>query len=296
MPNMFPGKPEEAFARLMEWSDSFLGGPVNDLGRPTGPPEPAFGRSLIGCAAGDDSYWLKLSREIIPGHFTPLEAFQMAYPQEQAEATELSVVCWILPQTEATLIDQRAARDWPCERWVRSRYHGQSQVIDGLNNYILERLHDCGVQALAPDNLPQWSAFRKASPLCSPWSHRHAAFAAGLGTFGLSDGLITPVGKAMRTLSLVLRRKLPIKARTYTETYEYCLFYRKGTCGACVKRCPIGAISKEKGHDKAKCSAFLDNEITTYVAESWPDIAGAYGCGLCQSAIPCERNIPGRGK
>lgn len=291
---MFPPNPDEALLLITEWTDSFLGGPVNDLGRPSGPPEPAFGRSIIGCAAGDDPYWLKLSKEIIPGHFTPLETFQMAYPGERAEASEISVISWILPQTETTLRDQRESRDRPCERWVRSRYHGQKHVIEGLSEYLLERLHDCGVQSLAPDSLPQWTAFKQESPLRSPWSHRHVAFAAGLGTFGLSDGLITPLGMAMRTLSLVLRHQLPVSPRTYTEAYEYCLFHQKGTCGACVKRCPIGAISNEKGHDKAKCQAFLDNEIITYVAERWSDLKGAYGCGLCQSGVPCERKIPGR--
>ena len=34
--------------------------------------------------------------------------------------------------------------------------------------------------------------------MASCWSERHAAFVSGLGTFGLCDGLITPVGKAMR--------------------------------------------------------------------------------------------------
>jgi epoxyqueuosine reductase QueG len=47
--------------------------------------------------------------------------------------------------------------------------------------------------------LPEWS--RRPSEkyvFSSNWSERHAAYTAGLGTFGLCDGLITPLGKAMR--------------------------------------------------------------------------------------------------
>jgi epoxyqueuosine reductase len=37
----------------------------------------------------------------------------------------------------------------------------------------------------------------------SSWSERHAAYAAGLGTFGLCDGLITARGKAVRFGSII---------------------------------------------------------------------------------------------
>ena len=43
----------------------------------------------------------------------------------------------------------------------------------------------------------------------STWSERHAAYASGLGTFGLSDGLITPRGQAMRCGSVVARIAVP---------------------------------------------------------------------------------------
>ena len=289
---MFPKNPLEAAAVIAEWSEYFRGGPANDLGRPAGPPEPAFGHHLLGFAAGDDPFWKKLQK-ISPGHFTPLEAFSYGYPDEKVEASDLSVLCWVLPQTEATLGDQRKSVDWPCERWVRSRFHGQKEVIEKLAEFILERLRDSGVQAVIPDHLSQWRQ-GDSIPVSSPWSHRHVAFAAGLGTFWLCDGLITPLGKAVRLLSVVARHHFPVTERKYSEAYEYCLYHSSGTCAVCVKRCPRGAISKEKGHDKVKCRAFLDNEIMTYVSENWADLKGAYGCGLCQSAVPCERSIPGR--
>lgn len=57
-------------------------------------------------------------------------------------------------------------------------------------------------------------------------SERHAAHAAGLGTFGLCDGLITPLGKAMRTGSVVVRAALPAKRSLYQDHRAYCLYYK----------------------------------------------------------------------
>ena len=99
---------------------------------------------------------------------------------------------------------------------------------------------------------PLWE--RKESErfvFASNWSERHAAHAAGLGTFGLCDGLITPVGKAMRCGSVVARIKIPATPRPYKHHREYCLFFTKGTCGKCIKRCPAEAVTKE-GHKQGE--------------------------------------------
>lgn len=122
----------------------------------------------------------------------------------------------------------------------------------------------------------------------STWSERHAAYAAGLGTFGLSDGLITPKGKAMRCGSVIARMSVTPTVRPYTDHHAYCLFYARGTCGRCIDRCPIGAIS-ERGHDKDLCSRYLD--MTRQYVNRHFGFDG-YGCGLCQTGVPCESGIP----
>jgi epoxyqueuosine reductase QueG len=122
----------------------------------------------------------------------------------------------------------------------------------------------------------------------STWSERHAAYAAGLGTFGLCDGLITPKGKAMRAGSVVAKIDIAATERPYTDHHAYCLFYANGTCGLCIDRCPVGALS-EKGHDKVKCKAHLDR-TRPYVKETYG--FEGYGCGLCQVDVPCGSGIP----
>jgi epoxyqueuosine reductase QueG len=63
----------------------------------------------------------------------------------------------------------------------------------------------------------------------------------------------------------------------------------KGTCGKCIERCPIGAIT-EKGHDKNLCAKYAIGMTKKYNQRHYKlDI---YGCGFCQTSIPCESEIP----
>lgn len=55
----------------------------------------------------------------------------------------------------------------------------------------------------------------------SRWSERHVAYISGLGTFGLSDALITPLGKAMRCGSVVARVKIQPTARSYEKYNDH---------------------------------------------------------------------------
>ncbi len=292
---MWMQNPENAAARLSQWAEEFSAGPANDLGRPDGSREPAYGRPLLGHAAGDDPLWARFKDVVHPEHWTPVEAFNLAFPDERAEPAQLSVVSWIFPQTAATRRDQRANREFPAERWVRSRWHGQHELVEGLGRLFLQRFQEAGLQALLPDTLPDWRTLASERyHIASKWSHRHAAFAAGLGTFGLCDGLISPAGKALRANSLVVRLKLPASPRSYSEPHEHCLFYNSDTCGQCIKRCPAGALSPA-GHDKKLCAAYLE-KTKVHIAAHWPDQEGKYACGLCQTGIPCESRIPPRPK
>jgi epoxyqueuosine reductase QueG len=97
------------------------------------------------------------------------------------------------------------------------------------------------------------------------------------------------VGKAIRIGSVVLRGRLEPTSRPYSRYDEYCSFKTKKTCGACIKRCPAGALSA-MGHDKIKCSAYLDDKTAPYVEEHYG--FKGYGCGLCQTGVPCASGIP----
>ncbi len=251
--------------------------------------EKAWEEPLVGFACGSDPLFQDFKTYVGDFHWTPWEIFQKTFPAWQGQAAELTVISWILPQTEKTKADNRREITYPAERWARARIFGE-EVNVKLRQFVVAKLEEKGILAVAPMLSPLWE--QKISPrfgYASTWSERHAAYAAGLGTFGLSDGLITPKGKAMRCGSVVAHLAIPPTPRPYTDHRAYCLFFSKGICGKCIKRCPAQAIS-EKGHDKVKCRNYMHPLIEEYVEKNFG--FKGYGCGLCQTGVPCESGIP----
>jgi len=251
--------------------------------------EKAFAAPLIGFASGKDPLFEDYKHHVGPFHWTPLEIFALTYPELSVTAEELTVISWILPQTSATKSDNRKQTKWPAERWARARIYGE-KFNETLRKHVVEILQDEGYEAVAPMLSPQWS--RKVSDLygfASTWSERHAAYASGLGTFGLCDGLITPLGKAMRTGSVVARIQIAPTQRPYSDHHAYCPHFRDGSCGKCIPRCPVGAIT-EKGHDKNTCYKHTSVASRKYTKKHY-NFEGR-GCGLCQTNVPCESKIP----
>jgi epoxyqueuosine reductase len=261
--------------------------PENHLNDPD--RETACDSPLVGFAAGDDPLFEAYKKHVGPFHWTPLEAFQQAFPEQAIDPAEISVISWILPQTQATKADNRQEKRWPAERWSRARTFGEV-VNEKLRRHLVEALRQPGINAVAPVLAPNWERrWSDRHGFASTWSERHAAHACGLGTFGLSDGLITPLGKAVRVGSVVARMRFDPSPRPYTDHHAYCLFFSKGLCGKCIERCPAGAIS-ETGHDKVKCKAYIRQEAMPYIRAHY-GFAGK-GCGLCQTGVPCESRIP----
>ncbi|MCM2265484.1 MAG: 4Fe-4S ferredoxin [Desulfuromonadales bacterium] len=263
--------------------------PSNSLQLDSG--EKSWAEPHVAIAAGDDPFFARIKEMIGAFHWTPEEAFALAFPAAPATASELRVISYVLPQTLATLTDQRQETTLPAERWARSRFHGE-QFNCELRLYLAATLTAAGFAAVAPERLPGFDYRQSARfGLASNWSERHTAFVAGLGTFGLSDGLITRWGKAVRFGSVVARIDLPVTPRPYGDDHHaWCLWYAKGTCGACAPRCPAGAISTAGGHDKPACHRYIREVTTPYTTATFG--TGATPCGLCQARIPCEAQIP----
>ena len=251
--------------------------------------EKAFEDCLLGFSKGDDPIYEQYKDVVGPFHWTPLEIFSKAFPESKLDAQEITVISWILPHREVTKADNRKETAFTSERWARARIYGE-QVNAKLRAVMVDALQNEGYGAVAPQLFPDWS--RKDSEkyvYASTWSERHAAHASGLGTFGLCDGLITPVGKAMRVGSVVANIDIPPTPRPYTHHQEYCLFFSQGLCKQCIPRCPVGALS-ENGHDKETCRKFIRPTSEKYVKKHFG--FDGYGCGLCQTAVSCESKIP----
>ncbi len=267
-----------------------LTSPVNRMGEKYD-EEKIWDKPLVGFANGADPIFARYKSADGCGldHWTPAEIFAKVYPEEQFGPQELTVVSWILPQTALSKAECGKAFHDLSERWSRSRIFGEL-VNDALREHMTEALTQAGYKCIAPILHPEWTRLETPEQVfTSKWSERHMAHAAGLGTFGLCDGLITPLGKAHRTGSIVVKIDLPADKRPYTDKNAYCLYFVKGTCGLCIKRCPAGALS-EQGHDKPPCRAFLRGYSTDYNREHFG--LDGYGCGMCQTAVPCESGIP----
>ena len=253
--------------------------------------EKAWRQPRIAVAAAEDPFFAQLKEQVGSFFWTPAEAYALAFPTAPVSAAELRVVSYVLPQTEATRNDQRQERQVPAERWARSRFYGE-EFNCALRLHLAERLSELGFPAVAPERLPGF-AYRTSEKfgIASNWSERHVAFIAGHGTFGLSDGLITRSGKAVRFGSVVVKAELPVTERVYGDDHQaWCLWYAKGTCGACARRCPADAITTGEGHLKPACFTYIREVTTPYATATYS--TGATPCGLCQVKIPCEAQIP----
>jgi hypothetical protein len=252
--------------------------------------EKAWNSPLVGFSSGGDPIYEDYRDHVGPFCLTPWEISALTFSDLAVKSDDLTVISWILPQTNAAKADNRKESVYPSERWARSRIFGE-EVNDKLRRHVVETLRSAGYQAVAPVLTPQFCN-RRISPkhgLASTWSERHAAYASGLGTFGLCDGLITPLGKAIRTGSVVARVRITPTPRPYTDHREYCLFFSRSTCGKCIGRCPAGAIS-EAGKDKRHCFAHLYPVSKDYIRSEYG--FEGHGCGLCQTGVPCESRIP----
>ena len=219
--------------------------------------------------ADDDLYTKYKSPDIIGDHFlTPYEWLPNAR----------TVISFFLPYTDR--IKHANARDcrWPADEWLHGRIEGQSFVM-ALCDHLKTLLSKAGYETIVPSIDKRFQGGTGINKFTSNWSERHIAFACGLGTFGLSKGLITKKGMSGRFGSVVTELKLSSDVRDYSDVYEYCTM-----CGSCIALCPANAISFSEGKKHPPCSDFLDTVLEKHKPR--------YGCGKCQVNVPCESKKP----
>lgn len=262
------------------------------------PDEPIWDEPLIGFASGDDPLFQQYKTIIGDFHPTPRETLERYCESAgigKKDLSSISVISFIFPATTKTRLEMRKETAVCTLRWNHARYEGQ-EFIFRLSRYLVALLESHGYIAVAPELSKWWETVKLPDGPASTWSQRHIAYAAGLGTFSLSDGFITPRGIAMRAGSVVCNLALPPSPRPYPHHKANCLAFSGGKCRSCIQRCPAQAIS-EKGHDKIKCQAYLMNGMMEVFKKSGLESAGYQGksyigCGLCQTGVPCEDKIP----
>ncbi len=248
-----------------------------------------FDSPLVGFASAKDPLF-KQYKKIIGGfHFAPQDIFDLTFGKSDRKK-ELSVISWILPICEDVRKVNRKQDKYPSLLWSHTRFFGEPFNVK-LRHHVVSLLRRKGYKAVAPITSPHFRHHMHSRRVgfTSNWSERHAAYACGLGTFALCDGFITPKGKAMRLGTVVTDLVLEPSDKPYRHHHANCLYYFNKTCKVCTMRCPGGAITS-KGHDKDKCYEYMHDVCrqakgTEYGVE-------ITGCGLCQTKVPCEFQIP----
>ncbi len=251
-----------------------------------------FDEPLVKFAGGNDHIFTEYKDIIALEYITPREALAKAYDKSPEDIpASLSVISWILPIVEETRKSNRPEKRVPSRLWSHTRWYGEI-FNDKLRSFVVELLVNLGYMAVAPVLQPYFKIYKNENGMYSNWSERHTAYAAGQGTFSLSDGFITERGIAHRCGSVVTDLVLPASPRTVKGPYSNCLFHQGVDCKSCISRCPAGAITNN-GHNKNKCQQYL-NDIG-YAPNKFKDYdndKSVAGCGLCQTKVPCEFQNP----
>ncbi len=241
---------------------------------------PLFEEPLIGFGAADDPKWDEYKRPEAIGE-------EWMYPTEWMEGAK-TVISVFFPFSEEIKSRARTCPEETCEAWNAGLAAANGYFNKEVITALMEALEAKGIKAVAPSydprmkivNYPVTSGGRDDLHFVPTWSERHAAFVCGLGTFGIHRHLITEKGCAGRYASIIIDAEVEPDERDYTEIYENCIH-----CGACTRRCPIGAITDEALRNLKMCSG-----RGGYIREKY----GSGSCGKCLTGIPCESRNPRR--
>ena len=176
------------------------------------------------------------------------------------------------------------------ELWADA-YLLTNELLDHLTRELAVELRKRGHKA---ETINATNNFDETT-LMSRWSHRHFAWIAGLGTFGINNMLITRNGCCGRFTSLVTDASCQELDFSNNEEEshntllisEKCLNKRNLSCGLCLKRCPDGVYSKEGIYDRFKCFEVCRRNAELYKSKGLVDV-----CGKCLVGLPCSIKEP----
>ena len=240
-----------------------------------------FDMPLIGFGSAEDELFqiYKKPEAVGPWHRSPKEWI----PDAQ------TVISFFFPASMEVRKSNREQKQYGSVLWSYARIEGQ-EFIHAFMEAVAEWFRKNGYTACVPSFDERWQRVAGGKGITgypeinentysSSWSERHAAYVCGLGTFCLSKGLITRKGVAGRFGSVVVSAYFEPDSKPYAGIYDYC-----SKCGACIKRCPAQAIDLRNGKDHKKCERCVS--ATRII------LSPRFGCGLCQTAVPCEEKVP----
>ena len=132
--------------------------------------DPAWDQSLVGFASGSDPIWTQYKEYVGPFHWTPWEVFNQNCSDTPANADQLTVISWILPQRQDVRKSNRKSGTYPSEEWARIRVFGEEFNV-ALRLHVVKTLQESGYAAVAPMLTPNWTIVKSQRfSYASSWS------------------------------------------------------------------------------------------------------------------------------
>ena len=229
---------------------------------------------LVAVVPADHPQMALLKQVVCADHFLPEELLEGAK----------SIIAMFVP-FEDKIAESNIGGETASEDWVKA-YVYTNELLNHVTAELGKYLNKQGLRTFI---IKATHNFFNEKTLLSRWSHRHIAWMAGLGTFGINNMLITEKGCCGRFSSLLTNADfssldLPIGN---VKDSENCLNKRNGSCGLCQKKCPVQAYSKQGSFDRHKCY-----EICKKNAERYKYLGLADVCGKCLAGLPCSCKKP----
>lgn len=222
---------------------------------------------IVGFADARDPLFDQLKSVASPTHATPRDFLVPAQ----------TVIAFFLP-FEKTMARTNIRGRHSSPEWGTA-YIETNEMIRRLSLYLKTVLDGMGHDSVVIPATHNWDEKK----LVSDWSHRHVAYVAGLGRFGLNNMLITAQGSCGRFGSLITSARITPDLRSGVEA---CLYKYDGTCKKCVDRCVTGALRTER-FDRFMCYGMLLENVTVLDTIGYADV-----CGKCLTGVPCAHMNP----
>jgi epoxyqueuosine reductase len=182
-----------------------------------------------------------------------------------------TVVAFFVPFTKEVTNENRGGK-MATENWAKA-YVNTNKIISEVCLKVQQVLAEEGVNT---GWQPPTYQFDKVK-LISSWSHKHTAYACGLGTFGLNHLLITEKGCGGRFGSFVIDAFINPSPRK-AEAIQ--CFHHSKSCTYCIDKCPVGALSTD-GFDRHLCYSHCQENDQLY-----SHLGSCEVCGKCCTG-PC---------
>ncbi len=231
-----------------------------------------WGLPILAFANARDPMFLQLKQVVGQNHKLPNELI----------STAQTIITYFIPFNKEVVLSNigglTASREWAFA------YIETNKLLSELTSFLANILENKNYECY---EIPPTHNFDK-NTLKSHWSHKHVAYIAGLGKFGLHKMLITNKGCCGRLGSLITSAKIEPTKRSESEC---CLYFHDKSCNTCTDKC-VFDILNVNSFDRHKCYTVCLENGRIYSNLGLSDMCGKCACGVpCSRKNPCQQKI-----